>query len=390
MRRVIAITFLNHFVSGALTLLIPLLLLSKNVNLADIGIVLSALPIVFLVARLLLAALGDTIGWSHIFLLANWPATLVSTLIYYAANSVPAFFAGKVVEGLKESSYWAVNRTAVFHLSPKKEGRAATLINAVIWLSTAVGSAAAGVGIAYLGFSSTLAVLAAVAACLGIPAAMLWKTGKVLKKQKTNILAMLTPRGKSSTFWIVSIGLMFNSFAVYPLTTLLLPVFMSGQLGYDYITIGLYFMVYNLIASAVTMLSLKSPLNIVRVVILSGVGLFSTVFLAGSGLLFPGFLCALAFVRGYSIAYFEHSVAEVSKNSKNISVDIGWLHVPMRFAEFGSVLASGFLVTAVGFAPVFAATGIAFVLFVSLCHKALQTLGADKSGSTVGLAPESP
>src|SRR5512137_544539 len=121
MRKVIAITFLNHFVSGALTLLIPLLLLSKNVNLADIGIVLSALPIVFLVARLLLAALGDTIGWSHIFLLANWPATLVSTLIYYAANSVPAFFAGKVVEGLKESSYWAVNRTAVFHLSPKKE-----------------------------------------------------------------------------------------------------------------------------------------------------------------------------------------------------------------------------------------------------------------------------
>jgi hypothetical protein len=79
-----------------------------------------------------------------------------------------------------------------------------------------------------------------------------------------------------------------------------------------------------------------------------------------------------------AIAYFEHSVADVSKNSKNVSVDVGWLHVPMRFAEFLSVLASGFLVTAIGYTPVFAATGVAFVLFLVLCQKVIQTTDEGK------------
>ena len=153
MRRVNAITFLNNFVSGALTLLIPLLLIAHHVKIAEIGFVLSALPLIFLVARLLLSATADRVGWSRIFALVNWPATFLSTLIYYVANSLSAFLFGKVLEGLRESSYWAVNRNAIFDLSPGCEGKEATRTNALIWLATAIGSAAAGSSIALAGFS---------------------------------------------------------------------------------------------------------------------------------------------------------------------------------------------------------------------------------------------
>jgi MFS family permease len=367
MKRITALTFINFFVSGALTLLIPLLLLAKNVNVAEIGVVVSALPLVFLFARLLFAAVADNIGWSHIFLLANWPATTFASLIYFAASSVPGFAAGKIVEGLRDSSYWAVNRTAIFSLSPKRPEHEATKINGVIWLATAVGSAAAGAGIAYVGFSSTLGVLTLVSAAVAIPAVLLWKTGKMPLKPKSfsprSFFSTLSPKGKGREFWVVSTALMFYSFAVYPLITLLLPVFMSDQLSYSYLTIGFWLLVYNLLAAAVTFLTLKMQLNLKRAAFQSAIGLAAAVFLANSGLLFPAFLCALAFVRGYSVAYFEHSVAKVAKNSKNVSVDIGWLHVPMRFAEFSSVLASGFLVQVVGYAPVFAATGLCFVVF---------------------------
>jgi len=54
MKRILAITFLNFFISGGLTLAIPLLLLERNVDLAEIGLVISILPLVFLVARLFL------------------------------------------------------------------------------------------------------------------------------------------------------------------------------------------------------------------------------------------------------------------------------------------------------------------------------------------------
>jgi hypothetical protein len=45
------------------------------------------------------------------------------------------FTLGKLVEGLRESSYWAVSRTAIYHLSPKRAGDAATKNNAIIWLA---------------------------------------------------------------------------------------------------------------------------------------------------------------------------------------------------------------------------------------------------------------
>ena len=374
MKRVNAITFLNNFVAGALTLLIPLLLLAQNVNLAEIGLVVSVLPLVFLVARLLFAAVADRVGWSHIFFLVNWPTTLVATAIYYVANSLPAFLAGKITEGLRDASYWAVNRAAIFDLSPGRAEKEATRNNAVIWLATAVGSAGAGLGIAYAGFSSTLLVLIVASTAIGIPAGMLWKTRKpVLCKNREKKLGMaLDPRGKSKAFWWASVALMFNSIATYPLLTLLLPVFMQVQLGYSYLLIGVLFMLYNVVASATTFLTLRMSLSLKRVIVQSAIAFLASVFLTSSGLFFPALLFALAFARGFGVAFFEHLVAKVAKDSQNVCVDIGWLHVPMRLAEFATVMTAGFAALAVGYAPVFAATGVFFIVFSLMSFRQLQ------------------
>jgi len=374
MKRVNAITFLNNFVAGALTLLIPLLLLAQNVNLAEIGLVVSVLPLVFLVARLLFATVADRVGWSHIFFLVNWPTTLVATAIYYVANSLPAFLAGKITEGLRDASYWAVNRAAIFDLSPGRAEKEATRNNAVIWLATAVGSAGAGLGIAYAGFSSTLLVLIVASTAVGIPAGMLWKTRKpVLCKNREKKLGMaLDPRGKSKAFWWASVALMFNSIATYPLLTLLLPVFMQVQLGYSYLLIGVLFMLYNVVASATTFLTLRMSLSLKRVIVQSAIAFLASVFLTSSGLFFPALLFALAFARGFGVAFFEHLVAKVAKDSQNVCVDIGWLHVPMRLAEFATVMTAGFAALAVGYAPVFAATGVFFIVFSLMSFRQLQ------------------
>ena len=374
MKRVNAITFLNYFVSGAVTLLIPLLLLARNVSLTTIGIVFSVLPLVFLVARLFFAAIADYVGWSHVFLLINWPTTLASAAIYYFATSLPVFVVGKLVEGLRESSYWAVSRTAIFHLSPKQEGNEATKNNAIIWLATALGAVAAGVGIAYLGFSSTLGVLVLASLILGIPAVLLWRSSTKIATPKTQkLFASLNPRNRTRTFWLVSIALMFNSLAVYPLVTLLLPTFMAQQLAYGTITIGILLMMYTLISAAVTFISLKSPLNFGRAAALTVISVGASAFLASSGLFFPAFLFALAVVRGYGIGFFEHAVVKVVKNSKNLSVDIGFLHVPMRLAEFSSMLAAGFVAQTAGYAPVFVATGLCFGVFAFLSLRILKS-----------------
>jgi MFS family permease len=372
MKRVTAITFLNYFVSGALTLIIPLLLLDRNVDLAEIGLVLSIMPLVFLLVRLLLAALADQLGWVPFFIFVNWPGTFFSTVIYFFANSIPAFFVGKIVEGVKESAYWAVNRTAIFSLSPKREEKEATRINAVIWVSTAIGSATAGIGVAYVGFSSTLGILIIASTIMGIPAGLLWNTRKKFSGPKpkiSSVIALLDPRGRDRTFWLVSTSLLFYSLATYPLITLLLPVFMDQQLGYSYISIGSAFLLYNVVAALVTLLTLKAPLNAGRVAIQSLIGLFATFLLANSGFYFLALFLALAVTRGLGIGFFESIIAKVTRNTPVVSVDIALLHVFTRVAEFASVLSAGFIAQSLGYAPVFVASGVFFAIFsISSLH----------------------
>jgi hypothetical protein len=201
-------------------------------------------------------------------------------------------------------------------------------------------------------------------AAMGIPAALLRHAGKRNAKLGIpNVLTSLNPRGRDKTFWLVSIVLLFNSLATYPLITLLLPAFMDQQLKYDYVSIGLAFMLYNVVASIVALGTLKKTLNVKRVIVQSIIGLSATFLLVNSGFYFPALFLGLAVTRGLGISFFESIIAKVSKNRQTISVDIGLLHIPTRFAEFASVLSAGFIAQSFGYAPVFAAAGIFFTIF---------------------------
>jgi hypothetical protein len=364
MKRIFAITFLNFFISGGLTIAIPLLLLERNVDLVEIGLVLSVLPLVFLVARLLLALVADLKGWNRFYLLLNWPSNLLCTFIYFVANSTPMFLIGKIAEAMKESSYWAVNRTSIFSLSPKREEKEATRNTAVFFLSTAIGSAAAGLSISYFGFSTTLALLIVAAGIIGFPAALLWKSRKQndeLKPARIKVLINLRSYGRR--FWFVSITMLFYSLAYYPLLNLLLPVFMAQQLEYSYFTIGIAYFLFNIIASAVIFSTLRFSLGVKRVILQSGIAFFASLLLAYSNSYFLGLFLALAVAEGLGMGFFESIIAKATKSKQSVSVDIGLLHVPYRFAEFASLLYAGFIAQSIGYFPVFVSSGIFFAIF---------------------------
>jgi len=117
---------------------------------------------------------------------------------------------------------------------------------------------------------------------------------------------------------------------------------------------------------------LRFSLSLRRAAFQGAVAIVASLLLADSGLFFPVLLFALAFVRGFGVAFFEHLVAKVALNRKNVSVDIGLLHVPMRLAEFGSVLVAGFVAQAAGYSPVFAATGVFFAVFSLMAFHQLK------------------
>jgi MFS family permease len=372
MKRILAITFLNFFISGGLTLAIPLALLERNVDLIEIGLVISILPLIFLVARLLMAIVADLKGWNRFYLLANWPGSLLATITYFIASSTPMFLIGKIFEAFKESSYWAVSRTAIFSLSPKREGHEATRNYATLMLSTALGSAAAGAGVFYFGFSLTLGLFIVAAGFIGLPAAQFWNSKKQVPRSPAGTKRLIDLRSYGNRFWFVSITLMFFNLAFYPLLNLVLPVFMAQELGYSYITIGIAYMLYNVIASAIIFISLRFSLGVKRVLLQSSIALFASLLLAYWNFLFLELFLVLAVTEGLGMGFFENIVAKTTKDKQSVSVDIALLHAPIRFAEFASLLYAGFIAQTIGYAIVFVSSGIFFTVFSVLGFRLLK------------------
>jgi len=326
-----------------------------------------------MIVRLLMAAVADSKGWNRLYLLMNWPWSLLSTVVYFIANSTPMFLLGKVLEAFKESSYWAVSRTAIFSLSPKQEEKASTRNIAILSLATAVGSAVAGFGIATFGFSFTFGTLITAAFFIAIPAALLWKIPKQnFKSRKLRFGEIAKLRRKGKLFWLASITSVFFSLAFYPLLNLLLPVFMVQEIGYDYLTVGLAYMLYTFLASIVILGTLRFPIGIKRVILQSLIALIATFLLASSNYYFFAFFVALSVADGLGTVFYESVIAKATKNNPNVSIDIGLLIVPLRFAEFGSVLYAGVIAQNLGYTPVFAASGIFFTIFSVLAFYVLK------------------
>jgi hypothetical protein len=79
--------------------------------------------------------------------------------------------------------------------------------------------------------------------------------------------------------------------------------------------------------------------------------------------IFLGLFLALAVAQGLGQGLFESIVAKTTKNKPSVSADIGLLHVPVRLAEFTSLLYAGFIAQNVGYVPVFFSCGVFFASF---------------------------
>jgi predicted MFS family arabinose efflux permease len=236
-------------------------------------------------------------------------------------------------------------------------------MKATIYFATAIGSAAVGIGIVYAGFSATLALITVISVIMLIPALMLWKANrKDLKIKDTQRLAQ-SRKINSKLFWLVSLAMVCYSFATYPLIKLILPVFMSQQLGYNNAAIGIAFMFFNLILASVAFIALKRKICVKRAVLQTLIMLVATFMVISSDYYFLAFFLALALANGLAIEFYEFIIAKVTKDTSYVSLNIGILSIPTRLAEFTSVIIAGFIVQYFGYLPVFATAWIFFTAF---------------------------
>ncbi len=371
MRKLTAINFLDMFIASALAILVPMLLLARNVSVSDIGLVLSALPLVFLFARLLFAAIADQAGFRNFFII-DWLTQVASVLIYLLAASPIGFLFGKVSEGVRSSAFWAVNRTAIFYYAEGREVRAATRLAVIRTAGAALGTALAGAVAAFFGLQYGLIFLLGAALLQGLPT-LTMKPYPNPRFSVRKTVSLILPFGKGKAFWLTALTMSLYSLATYSIFYLIAPVYMRLDLRMGYDAIGYAIAAYYLLSTLATWASMRFRIPFGRLAVLQSLLYASGCVLIAfthASFFVPLFLL-LALGDGLSSMFFEAVIAKETKGKPTVSTDIGFLHIPYRVAEFFSVIFAGFVFQYLGYGVVFILSAACFAAYSFLCWRLL-------------------
>jgi MFS family permease len=358
-RIVLLIQVLNSFVTGVLGVVLPLMMQARNIDIVTMGFVFAAMPIVFQLGRMVFATVSDFWGRRPFFML-NGALVGVANWIYYLAHTPLEFLFGKVAEGAKSGSLWAVNRAFLLEKSERK-WRALVNLRTTSYVSSAVGSLLAGFLVVWLFFENTLALCALLGIAV-IPLSFLLRGEKRQQLSIAKALRVLDLRNKSKTFKIclalfLVMGLSFGfvSGFVYPL-------FLSHN-GFAAETVGLLLGFQTLLAGLMSYF-FAGRFEIRKLIFFSGVLYTLTLILIGSSSSVVAGLLVVAYgaIEGLLSIGQEGILSQIT-NEASYGTDIGLLWAGHHVGRTLSLAMSGILISTLGFAAPFLISALIYPVF---------------------------
>lgn len=357
-RVVIFIQILNSFVSGVLGVALPLMM-KERIGIATIGLIFASLPMIFQLGRMSFATVSDFWG-RKLFFVLNGFLGVISSSIYYLAQTPLEFVFGKVMEGTKDGSLWAVNRPFLLEKSERK-WRILVHLRTVVYVSYAVGSLLAGFFIVWLFYEGTL-MLCALVGAFAVPAALLLVGGRKKKFSVAKALHLLDFRSKAKVFkmflilfFVMGLSFGFRDGFVFPL-------FLSTN-GFDAETIGVLLGLQILLAGLFSYFFARR-VEIKRLIFMSGL-LYTAIFilLGFSGSVFAGILTvAYGIVEGLLSIGHEGILSRIT-SKESYGTDIGLLMMGLHSGRTLSLAMSGFLIEMWGFVAPFLMSAFIFAFF---------------------------
>ena len=358
-RLVISIQVLNSFVAGVVGVALPLMMTERNVDIITIGLVFASLPIIFQLGRILFATVSDFWG-EKLFFLLNGCFGVVASLIYYFAYTPLEFLFGKVVEGTKDGSLWAVNRAFLLEKSEKKWATLVYLRTAV-YVAYAVGSLLTGFLIVWFFFEGTLMLCVLVGAFV-VPLAFLLIGGRKKRFSMSRALHLLDFRKKDKLFKrflvlfiVMGLAFGFRSGFVFPL-------FLDSN-GFDAEIVGVLVGLQVLLAGLFSYLFAKR-FEMGKLLLVSGVLYTVTMMLLGfSSFMFAGFLTVVYGVVEGLLSISQEGILSRVTSEGSYGTDIGLLMMGLHGGNTLSLALSGFFIQMWGFVAPFLMSALIFIVF---------------------------
>ncbi len=369
MRRLTAMNFIQQFSWAAIIITLPLYLIEKGIDVEEIGLILSLVPVAMLFLRTFLAMLADIIGTKMFFVIHGIMQALTAGTYMVAAT--PLFFGlGKIFEGTSYSFFWAVDRTAIF-LTATKKGIAATKMSTVRMIAAAAGLGLGG----FLAWEFSFEAVYMLLLGLGVITFFLGLSRHNTPSHKEiKLLETLDLKKKDKIFWESTLALGFVVAYFSLLFGFLLPVFMDIALDLDYAAIGLFGMLFFLGISLGMYVAGRLELEEKKLFILQLLTLPLIVLLPYTGNFFVPILVLVGIGSGITFGIYEELVAELTDREENISTSVAILNIPGRAMEFGVLAASGFIFTILGYEALFVLCAIFLLAFVIMAKFILGKL----------------
>ena len=359
-RLTVFIQFLNSFISGILVIALPLLMKDRNIDIVTIGLIFACLPMIFQLTRMLFAIVSDFLG-RKLFFVLNGLLNILSGSVYYLSYTPLQFLVGKVTEGTKSASLWAVNRAFLLEESGRKRKTLVHLRTAA-YVSSAVGSLLAGILIVWFSYANTLLLCILVGTAVVPTSLLLAERKKKRNFSLTKALRYLDLRNKEKAFTtflllFFAMGLSFGFRGGY-----VFPLFLEEN-KFDVEAIGVFLGVQTLLAG-LSLYLFSKKIKLEKLILLSG-------FLYSLFLLLLGFSSHLS--AAFLIIVFGLADGLVGGGSEGIlvkitgeesyGIDIGLLMMGLHAGTTISLAISGFLIALWGFAAPFLSSALIFPIF---------------------------
>jgi MFS family permease len=331
----------------------------RQINVVTVGFVFAAMPIIFQLGRMLFATFSDFWGRKLFFVFSGLLA-VASGLIYYVAYTPLEYLFGKVVEGTKEGTVWAVNRA---FLLEQGGGQLKTLIRlrTVVYIAYAVGSFLAGYLIAWILFEGVMLLCAAFGVVVVLVALTL-KRGKKEEFDFSKALRFLDFRKKEKLFRKFLILFCMMGVSLGLIGGFVLTWYLDAN-GFNLETIGLILGAQILLAGMSSHLFSKTT-RTRQTILLSGIMFavtflilgFTAPFLAAALMVFYGAIQGIASIG-------QEAIASRISDKRSYGTDIGLLWTGFHITESFSLALTGIMISQWGFTAPFVLAALTYLIF---------------------------
>jgi MFS family permease len=331
----------------------------RQINVVTVGFVYAAMPIIFQFGRMLFATFSDFWG-RKVFFLSSGLLAAASGLIYYGAYAPLQYLSGKVVEGTKDGTLWAVNRA---FLLEQDNGQVKTLIRlrTIAYIAYAVGSFAAGYLVAMILFEGTMLICATFGAAVVLVALTLERERKS-KFEFSKALNFLDFRKKEKLFrkFLILFCIMGASLGL--VGGFVFTWYLDGS-GFNLEAIGLIIGLQILLAGVFTHLFSKTT-KTKQTILLSGVLFAATFLILGftSPLLAAALLIFYGAIQGIA-SIGQEAIASRISDKRSYGTDIGLLWTGFHLTESVSLALTGIMISQWGFTVPFVLSALTYLIF---------------------------